>query len=62
MNMAEIRKKAIGLSINPGKTKKADLIHAIQSAEGNQQCYGRSGGSCPYLDCCFREDCLKIVD
>ena len=62
MNMTEIRKKALLLNMDPGKMKKADLIHAIQAAEGNQQCYGHSHGSCPYTGCCFRSDCLRIKD
>jgi hypothetical protein len=60
MKMAEIRSKAKNLGINPGKLKKAELIHAIQQAEGNTQCFGRSEGYCPNIDCCFMQDCLNI--
>ncbi len=60
LNMQQIRTKARGLGITPGKMKKVDLVHAIQTAEGNVPCYGRSGGQCPYIDCCFMDDCLKI--
>jgi len=34
MTIPEIRAKAKALGITPGKMKKADLIHAIQTAEG----------------------------
>jgi len=34
INMPEIRVKAKALGITPGKMKKAELIHAIQQAEG----------------------------
>ena len=59
MTMPQIKIKAIGLGIDPGKMKKPELIHTIQTAEGNAPCYGRSNGQCPYTDCCFRKDCLK---
>lgn len=59
MSMPEIKAKAKDLGIRPGKMKKAELIHAIQEAEGNTQCFGRSNGECPYTECCFRPDCLK---
>jgi hypothetical protein len=59
MGMPEIRTKAQGIGIIPGKMKKADLIHAIQVAEGCQPCFGRSGGQCPHTNCCFMSDCLK---
>jgi len=60
MNMPEIRVKAKALGITPGKMKKAELIHAIQQAEGCTPCFGRSNGQCSYTDCCFMKDCLKV--
>jgi hypothetical protein len=59
MTMPEIKMKAKELGIEPGKMKKPELIHAIQTAEGNTPCFGRSNGQCPYTDCCFMKDCLK---
>jgi len=59
LGMPEIRMKAQALGIKPGKMKKADLIHAIQIAEGCTPCFGRSGGQCFYTDCCFMNDCFK---
>jgi len=60
MSMPETKMKAKMLGITPGKMKKAELIHAIQQAEGCTPCFGRSGGQCSYTDCCFMRDCLKI--
>ena len=60
MNMTELKIKAKALGINPGKMNKTDLIHNIQTAEGNTPCYGWSNGNCPNTDCCFMADCLKI--
>jgi hypothetical protein len=59
MGMPEIRAKAKGLGLTPGKMKKVDLIHSIQLAEGCTPCFGRSGGQCSYIDCCFMTDCFK---
>jgi len=60
MTMAQIKQKATSLNINPGTMKKTELIRAIQAAEGNQQCYGTTNGTCQWTSCCFRTDCLKI--
>ena len=59
MQIGKIREKAQSLGITPGTMKKADLIHAIQVAEGYTACFGRSGGQCIHTDCCFRSDCLN---
>lgn len=61
MNMPEIKAKARDLGITPGKMKKTELIRSIQSAEGCTRCYGTSNGQCPYTDCCFIKDCLRIT-
>jgi hypothetical protein len=60
MKMTELKQKAGVLGVTPGKMKKAQLIHAIQQAEGYPPCFERSTGICPYVDCCFRDDCLKV--
>ena len=60
MKINEIKKKAKSLGVNPKNMKKADLVHAIQKAEGYRECFGKSGGQCPYTSCCFMEDCLPI--
>ena len=60
MSLSQIKTKAKALGINPGKMKKTELIHSIQAAEGYTPCFGSSNGQCPYTDCCFMKDCLKI--
>jgi hypothetical protein len=59
LTMPDIREKAKTLGIKPGKLKKAELIRAIQTAEGYTPCYGRSNGDCPWTTCCWRRDCFK---
>jgi len=58
MKMPEIKKKAKTLGINSGKMKKAALILSIQKAEGNAACFGTGTSACPYMACCWREDCI----
>lgn len=58
MTLAQIKTKAKGLGVKPGKMKKTELIHAIQLAEGNFDCFGKAEGDCDQLACCFRDDCL----
>lgn len=60
MKVGQIKEKAKNLGITAGKMKKIELIHSIQQAEGCEPCFGSSGGSCEYRDCCFMKDCLKI--
>ncbi|MDI6854302.1 MAG: Rho termination factor N-terminal domain-containing protein [Deltaproteobacteria bacterium] len=57
MNMKEIREKAKGLGVkNSSKMKKADLIKAIQVAEGNAPCF-KEITDCRQYDCCWMGDC-----
>ncbi len=59
ITIPEIKERAKALGITPGKMKKAELIHAIQVAEFCTPCYGLSNGECPWLECCWRADCIK---
>lgn len=60
MKMPELREKAKALGLMPRIMKKADLIHAIQVKEGHTPCFGGSNGECPYTNCCFGDDCLRL--
>lgn len=53
MKLEEIREIALQHGIKPGKSKKADLIRAIQAAEANEQCF-EAGKS----DHCGQNSCL----
>jgi len=61
MNMKAVRERAVKLGlVGTGKLSKADLVRAIQRAEGNPSCYGADWRQqCPELVCCWRSDCLK---
>ena len=59
MKLTEIKKKALEIGIKANGTKKADLIRAIQKAEGNEQSYGSNDGSCPYPKCLWWDDCIQ---
>lgn len=58
MKLEEIKEIAKQHNIKVGKLKKADLIRAIQLAEGNEVCF-ESGKSadCGQPDCLWRSDC-----
>ena len=58
MDLAAVKKIAKGLGLKPGKKTKAELIHAIQKAEGNFDCFGTAINYCDQMDCCFKDDCL----
>ena len=59
MKMPDIKKKAKALGVAAGiGSKKADLIRAIQRAEGNTACFGSGDRSCPQMTCCWRSDGL----
>ncbi len=59
MKMVEIKEKAKTLGIKPGKTRKADLIRAIQTNEGNVACFETKTDHCDQVECCWRDDCLR---
>lgn len=60
LGMPEIKMKAKALGLTPpANSKKPDLIHAIQTAEGYTPCFGKSNGQCVHTDCCFLPDCLE---
>jgi hypothetical protein len=59
MKLQDIKNKAKRAGVNPGKLKKHELILAIQKAEGNTPCFGAGTPACPYMDCCWREDCIR---
>jgi len=61
MNLQEIRERAaaVGL-VGVGKLRKAELVHTIQQAEGNDPCFGAEWRQhCAEMHCCWRPDCLK---
>lgn len=61
MLMTDIKEKARGLGIEPGRLAKVALVHTIQRHEGNTPCFGRGVDDCPHTECCFRRDCAKVA-
>jgi hypothetical protein len=58
MKISEVKAKAKAVGIEAGKMKKAELIRAIQRAEGYNACYGsEQAKDCPQIACCFIVDC-----
>jgi len=60
LNMKEIREMARQLGVRSTRMRKADLIRAIQRAEGNFDCYGTATEEeCDQEECLWREECFK---
>jgi len=53
--MAEIRQKAKEMGVKDSG-KKQEIIRRIQTAEGNEACFGTKP-DCAQMECCWREDC-----
>jgi hypothetical protein len=54
--------KAKSLGIHPEGMERAEIIRAIQRAEGNTPCFGNSNGKCVHTTCYFRAECLGRRD
>ncbi len=58
MKLQQVKEIAQQRGIKPGRLKKAEIIQAIQAAEGNSQCYNtQSVESCGQSQCLWRGDC-----
>jgi hypothetical protein len=58
MKLEEIKEIARQLNIKVGKLKKAELVRAIQLAEGNYVCFESGHASeCGQAECLWRSDC-----
>jgi len=59
MKMQEIRAIARTKGVIPGRMGKAELIRAIQQAEGNFDCFGSAvDEECDQENCLWKEDCF----
>lgn len=59
MKLEQIKEIAKQYDIKAGRLKKAELVRAIQAAEGNDVCFetGRAA-ACGQADCLWRPDCI----
>ena len=62
MKMTDIRKRAKDLGLKTQGFGKVDLIHAIQTSEGNTPCYATGRKECDQMACSWREDCLPKAE
>lgn len=59
MKLEAIKEIARQHNIKVGKLKKAELVKAIQQAEGNDVCFDSGRASeCGQPACLWREDCI----
>ena len=62
MRLEEVRRIARSRGIKPNHLSKPELIRAIQTEEGNFDCFASPySGECDQRECLWREDCLKAV-
>lgn len=60
--MQEIRDRAKDFGIKTGRMSKLKLIQAIQSSEGNFDCFASAiDGECDQLKCIWRDDCFSLA-
>lgn len=58
MKLAEIKELAAEKGVRAGKMTKADLVRAIQQAEGNPACFATGkAAECDQAACLWRPDC-----
>lgn len=58
MKLDAIKEMAREQNIKVGKLKKAELVRAIQQAEGNEACFESGRASeCGQPSCLWRDDC-----
>jgi len=59
MELREIREMARAMGIRARGIDKAELVRAMQRAEGNFDCFGSAAEEeCDQEDCMWREDCF----
>lgn len=62
MKLENVRTIAKSHSIKPNHLSKTELIKAIQTDEGNFDCFASAyNGECNQLSCLWREDCFDAA-
>lgn len=62
MKMSDVQAIAKSQGIGPAKLSKTELIKAIQTAEGNFDCFASAyAGECDQADCLWRTDCFETA-
>lgn len=62
MKLGDVRTIAKSHSIKSNHLSKTELIKAIQTDEGNFDCFASAyGGECDQAGCSWREDCFEAA-
>ncbi|PKM43785.1 MAG: SAP domain-containing protein [Gammaproteobacteria bacterium HGW-Gammaproteobacteria-1] len=62
MNMNQIKTIAKKLHVDTTAADKVELVHRIQRAEGNFDCFASpSYGVCDQAGCLWRDDCFEVA-
>lgn len=58
MKLSELKELAAQRGLKTDKLKKAEIIRAIQGAEGNATCFDTGAvAECGQINCLWKEDC-----
>ena len=58
MKMDDVKAIAKAMGVKAGSMKKAELVRAIQAAEGNETCFNTElAAVCGQGECLWRDDC-----
>ena len=58
MTSQEMRRRAETLGVTLKTNDKRELVHAIQAAEKNPQCFQTGRTQCAEVTCCWMADCI----
>lgn len=62
MNMSQIKAIAKKMHIDTAAANKVELVHRIQQAEGNFDCFASPiNGVCDQANCLWRDDCFEMA-
>ncbi|EAU55185.1 hypothetical protein [Mariprofundus ferrooxydans] len=63
MHINIIRSKAKDMGLKTGRIGKIDLVHNIQRAEGNFDCFATAfDGICDQEGCMWQEECFALAN
>lgn len=61
LSIPDARERAFQHAISSGRMADIGMIHARQSAEGNEACFGRVMQACPRSNCRWHRDCMDLM-
>ena len=60
LSLTDARDRSMRRAIETGEMAEMDFIHAIQRADGYQDCFGRTEEPCPRIGCRWHAECAAL--